>query len=174
MHWLTLLMPHLFTGIAMKSISITAIFFITTMCLAAHGQGMKLGEVVIVSTSTLKKDAKVDAFKTFINAEAIKRLKDSKPPVTLHAFQADRGKRKGDVLLVYGADTPSQREAFTGSPFRDELIAASGKKPSQFLNSTHKYTEYRLIGADKFTTRPDIGLLGIHYIKVKKEKAARV
>ena len=162
----------------MKSKFYYPVIILTCVCLITHrqvayGQGMKLGEVVVVSTSPLKPDAKVDAFKSFINTEATKRIKDNKPSMTLHAFQADRGKRKGDVLLVYGADKPSQRETFaSGSPFRDEVIAASGKKPSEFLNSTHKYTEYRLIGPDKFTTRPDIGILGIHYIKVKKEKAA--
>lgn len=133
---------------------------------------MKLGEVVILSTSALKPDAKPDAFKAFVNTEAKKRIKD-KPAITIHAFQADRGDRKGEVLLVYGADKPATRESFaTGSPFRDEVLAASGKKPSDFLANTHKYTEYRLIGADKFKTRPDVGILGIHYIKVKKEKAA--
>ena len=146
------------------------------VCLIAHGhadgQGMKLGEVVVVSTSALKPNTKADAFKSFINTEAAKRIKDSKA-MTLHAFQADRGDHKGDVLLVYGAEKPSTRESFTtGSPFRDEVLAASGKKPSDYLANTHKYTEYRLIGADKFTTRPDVGILGIHYIKVKKEKAA--
>jgi hypothetical protein len=134
---------------------------------------MKLGEVVVVSTSTLKPDAKTDAFKAFINDEASKKVKNSNSPMSIHAFQADRGGRKGEVLLVYGADKPAARESFaTGSPFRDEVIAASGKKPSDFLSNTHKYTEYRLIGADKFKTRPDVGILGIHYIKVKKEKAA--
>jgi hypothetical protein len=33
------------------------------------------------------------------------------------------------------------------------------------------YTEYQLIGADQFKSLPEIGILGIHYIKVKKEKA---
>ena len=150
---------------------------VIAVCLVAHGhvygQGMKLGEVVIVSTSALKPNAKADAFKTFINSDATKRIKDSNPSMSIHAFQADRGGRKGEVLLVYGTDKPSARESFaTGSPFRDEVIAATGKKPSDFLSNTHKYTEYRLIGADKFKTRPDVGILGIHYIKVKKEKAA--
>ena len=155
----------------------SAITFLVAVCLIAptqaSGQGMKLGEVVIVSTSAVKSDAKADAFKSFFNTDATKRIKDSNPPMSIHAFQADRGDRKGQLLLVYGTDNPSARESFaTGSPFRDEVIAASGKKPSDFLTNTHRYTEYRLIGADKFKTRPDVGILGIHYIKVKKEKAA--
>lgn len=143
------------------------------MCLVAHGQGMKLGEVVIVSTSALKPNAKGDAFKTFINSDVSQKVKKSNPSASIHAFHADRGKRKGDLLLVFAADKPSTRESFaTGSPFRDEVIGVSSKKASDFIANTHTYTEYRLIGPDKFKTRPDIGILGIHYIKVKKEKAA--
>jgi hypothetical protein len=134
---------------------------------------MKLGEVVIVSTSALKKNSNAETFKSYVNNDVTQKVKKDKPSVTIHAFKADRGKRKGDLLLVFGADKPTERESFaTGSPFRNEVIGASGKKPSDFLSNTHTYTEYRLIGADKFTTRPDIGILGIHYIKVKKEKAA--
>lgn len=133
---------------------------------------MKLGEVVVISTSTLKPNANAESFKAFVNNEASKRIKGNST-MAIHVFQADRGKRKGDLLLVYGADKPATRESFaSGSPFRNEVIAASGKKPSDFLTNTHKYTEYRLIGADKFNTRPDVGILGIHYIQVKKEKAA--
>ena len=152
--------------------SILLIIFVAASADTA-GQGMKLGEVVIVSTSTLKKDTKPDAFKAFINEAAAPKIEKDKPAVSMHVFQADRGKRKGELLLVFGAEKVADREAFAmGSPFRDELISAGAKKLSEFLTNTHKYTEYRLIGADKFKTRPDVGLLGIHYIKVKKEKAA--
>ena len=146
---------------------------ITIACIAAHGQGMTLGEVVVISTSPLKKNSNVEAFKTFVNNDVGPKIKKTNPSVSMHLFHADRGKRKGDVLLVFGADKPSTRESFaTGSPFRNEVMGTSGKKPSDFLTNTHTYTEYRLIGPDKFTTRPDVELLGIHYIKVKKEKAA--
>ena len=157
----------------MKSKFCYAIILITTVCITAHGQGMKLGEVVVVSTSTLKKNSNAEVFKSFVNTDIAQSIEKSNPAVSMHAFHADRGKRKGELLLVFGADKPSTRESFaTGSPFRNEVIGGSGKKPSDFLSNTHTYTEYRLIGADKFKTRPDIGILGIHYIKVKKEKAA--
>jgi hypothetical protein len=151
----------------------SAIFIPATfICFALHGQ-MKLGEVVVVSTSPLKKTAKADVFKSFVNTEANQKAKKNNPLVNIHAFQADRGNRKGELLLVFGGDKVSDRESFaSGSPFRDDVISAAGKKPSEFLKNTHTYTEYRLIGPDKFKTRPDVGILGIHYIKVKKEKAA--
>lgn len=157
----------------MKSIFCYAIILTTTVCFVAHGQGMKLGEVVIVSTSALKKNTNAEAFRSYINTDVTQKIKKNSPSAFIHAFHADRGKRKGELLLVFGAGKSSERGSFsTGSPFRDEVIGTSAKKPSDFLTNTHTYTEYRLIGADKFTTRPDIGILGIHYIKVKKEKAA--
>jgi hypothetical protein len=150
-----------------------AIILMTAMCLVAQGQGMKLGEVLVVSTSAMKKNSNAEAFKSYINSDVTQKIKKSNPSVSIHVFHADRGKRKGELLLVFGAEKSSERESFSaGSPFRDEIIGTSGKKPSDFIGKTHTYTEYRLIGADKFKTRPDIGILGIHYIKVKKEKAA--
>ncbi|HEX6891610.1 MAG TPA: hypothetical protein VF141_12960 [Chryseolinea sp.] len=157
----------------MKSKFCYAFILITFMCITAHGQGMTLGEVIVVSTSALKKNSNAEAFRSYVNTDVAPKINKNNPSVSIHAFHADRGKRKGDLLLVFGADKPSTRESFaTGSPFRNEVIGASGKKPSDFLTNTHTYTEYRLIGADKFQTRPNIGILGIHYIKVKKEKAA--
>jgi len=140
---------------------------------SANAQGMKMGEVIIVSTSTLKKDVKPEAFKAFIHEEVAPKLNKTKPGVSIQLFQADRGKRKGEALLVFGATKVADREAFaTGSPFTDDVLSASPKRASEFLNNTHTYTEYRLIGAEAFKSLPDIGILGIHYIKVKKEKSA--
>jgi len=52
------------------------------------------------------------------------------------------------------------------------VLAGSSKRTSDFLDNTHVYTEYRLIGANKFTSLPVVDILGIHYIKVKKERSA--
>ncbi|HMG88810.1 MAG TPA: hypothetical protein VK589_02085, partial [Chryseolinea sp.] len=124
----------------MKS-KLCAIILLTTVCLTAHGQGMTLGEVVVVSTSTLKKNSNAEAFKSFVNTDVTQKIKKTNPSVSVHAFHADRGKKKGELLLVFGADKSSAREAFaTGSPFRNEIMGTSGKKPSDFLSNTHTYT----------------------------------
>ena len=131
-----------------------------------------MGEVIVVSTSDLKKDVKPEAFRAYIK-EIGPKVKKTNPSVSIELFQADRGNRKGEQLLVFAAPKASDREAFaSGSPFADEILSGSSKRPSDFLNNPHTYTEYRLIGADKFNSRPDVGILGIHYIKVKKERAA--
>jgi len=156
-----------------KAIFLFLLVFFVAAVADAVGQGMKLGEVLIVSTSPLKENVKPDAFKAFINESVASKVTKTNPAVSLHVFQADRGNRKGELLLAFGAEKVKDREAFAvGSPFRDEVISGAKNKPSEYLANTHKYTEYRLIGADKFKTRPTVDILGIHYIKVKKEKAA--
>jgi hypothetical protein len=57
-----------------------------------------------------------------------------------HAFQADRGNRKGQYLLV------STQAGGAGS------------------------SEYHLLGAGKVGTLPDVDVLGIHYIKVRPDR----
>lgn len=140
---------------------------------SASAQGIKMGEVLVISSSSLKKNVKPAAFKVFLNEAAASKSKKTKAEVSLQLFQADRGDRKGESLLAFSAKTVADREAFsTGSPFTDEVLSVSSKKSSDFLDNTHTYTEYRLIGADKFKSLPVIDILGIHYIKVKKERAA--
>jgi hypothetical protein len=140
---------------------------------STSAQGIKMGEVIVMSTSSVKKDVKAESFKTFIDEFAATKLKKAKPGVDLQLFQADRGNKKGEFLLALSAKTVADREAFSsGSPFTDQILAASSRRSSDFLDNTHVYTEYRLIGANKFTSLPVVDILGIHYIKVKKERSA--
>lgn len=140
---------------------------------SASSQGIKMGEVIVISSSSLKKNVKPDAFKVFLKEFAANGIKKTKADVSVQLFQADRGDRKGESLLAFSAKTVADRVAFsTGSPFTDEVLSASSKRSSDFLENTHTYTEYHLIGADKFRSLPVIDILGIHYIKVKKERAA--
>ena len=63
-------------------------------------------------------------------------------------FQADRGDRKGKYLLV------------TISPARPGSAAAGGHA-----------SEYRLLAPEAVGTLPDVDVLGIHYIKVRPDRA---
>jgi len=135
--------------------------FKTSLCLLsiiataalAHAQGMKMGEVIIVSNSGFKKE---------INPELIRQLNNNKSGTSLELFQADRGERKGELLLVSrpvgNRNTISQGNAF------------NIKNLSELLNKPGAYTEYRLIGAEKFKSLPSAGIMGIHYIKVKEDR----
>ena len=76
---------------------------------------------------------------------------DAAPPPAADwvLFQADRGGRKGQYLLV------STSEAKAGTP------PVVGSRPS----------EYRLLSPVTAGTLPDVDVLGIHYIKVRPERA---
>jgi len=141
---------------------------------AGMAQGMPLGEVLIVSTSALKKDTRPESVQTYVKdvAPVVKKKQSS---LVLNTFIADRGNRKGDILLVCSfPDVTTRNKVGKGSPFTDKVLPASGKaeRPSTFLTSPGSFTEYHLIGADQLKTLPAVGILGIHYIKVKKDKAA--
>jgi hypothetical protein len=69
------------------------------------------------------------------------------PVTTGTVFQADRGGRKGQFLVV------------TTSP-------AAG------ANERSGASEYRLLSPEATGTPPDVDVLGIHYIKVRPERAA--
>jgi len=137
----------------------------------ANAQGMKIGEVIMVSNSALKKDVKPETFRDWINKEIAPSWNKKYPGVGMHLFRADRGDRKGEFLLVSGAARVADREALpAGSPFTEKVISvtnAASKSPADFLSTPEAYTEYRLIGSQKFKSLPVAGILGIHYIKVK-------
>jgi hypothetical protein len=126
---------------------------------------MKLGEVIIVSTSTLKKDVKAETFQSNVTKVIAPSWNKGKSGVSMHLFRADRGNRKGEFLLVCGATKLSDRNTLSpGSPFTNNLL-------SDFLSNPDSYTEYHLIGAEKFKSLNTVGILGIHYIKVKQDRS---
>jgi len=63
-------------------------------------------------------------------------------------FQADRGVRKGQYLVV---TTPAAKAGSTGDGGRA--------------------SEYRLLGPETAGTLPEVDVLGIHYIKVRPDRA---
>ena len=139
-----------------------SLFTIMTPYGVTHAQGMKMGEVIIVSTSTLKEDVKGETFQAHITEEIAPK---GKPGVSMHLFRADRGNRKGEFLLVCGATKLSDRNTLSpGSPFTNTRL-------SDFLSNPDSYTEYHLIGAEKFKSLHTVGILGIHYIKVKPDRS---
>lgn len=92
----------------------------------AQAQQMKMGETIIVRQPSANEKVKQQT--------------------SMHLFEADRGDRKGELLLV------------RSGPFR------SDENPAQF-------TQYQLIGANKIKSFRNIGILGIHYLKVKPNRA---
>ena len=131
----------------------------------AIAQEMKMGEVIIVSNSGLKKGVNADTLQAYITKEVAPSWNKAKPGVSMHWFRADRGNRKGEFLFVCGATKLSDRKTLSpGSPFTNTGL-------SDVLSNPDSYTEYHLIGADKFKSLPVVGILGIHYIKVKPDRS---
>lgn len=156
--------------------SILLLFILIASAGMLNAQGMKMGEVIMVSNSTLKKDVKPEAFHDWINKEIAPSWNKKYPGAGMHLFRADRGDRKGEFLLVTGVARVADRGTLPpGSPFTEKVISvsnAASKKPGDFLSSPGSYTEYRLIGAETFKSLPVAGILGIHYIKIKPERSA--
>src|SRR5687767_1747016 len=130
-----------------KSLLLIILFATTGI---AYAQGMKMGEIIIVSNSGSKKE---------INPELIRQLNNNKTGITMELFQADRGERKGEFLLISRVARMGDRSTIPqGSPFNIKNL-------SGLLNKPGAYTEYHLIGAEKFKSLPSAGIMGIHYIK---------
>lgn len=143
---------------------------------AVRSQSMKIGETVIVNNVVLKKGVKPESFKNYFNGEIVPSLNKKGNGNTMFLFEADRGKRKGEFLLVCTSKQIADRAKLPpGSPFTDKVLTANNAtstKLSEFITNPDAYTEYHLIGADQFNPPPAAGILGIHYIKVKQDSFA--
>ena len=155
------------------------ILFLFTLVAAAgmlHAQGMKMGEVIIISNSGIQKGVKPEVFQNWVNDEVASSWSRKYPGTSVHLFHADRGDSKGKFLLVTNVTRVAYREVLPpGSPFSEDVFAEANvnlKSSADFLRNPDAYTEYSLIGAEHFKSLPVAGILGIHYIKVKPERAA--
>jgi hypothetical protein len=156
--------------------TLLAFFILLVFGFTANGQGIPLGETLLVSTSPPKKSADPEKFKSFMIKELVPAWNQGSPGPEMYLLKADRGDRNGEFLTICMAANPDERKKLeSGSPFSDKAVSAlagnlSGQ-PSTFLEDPDAYTEYQLIGGDRITPLPTVDLLGIHYIKVKPEKA---
>ena len=112
---------------------------------------VQLNEILILSNSSVKAETGTDKIQS--------RLKESNKKAGTAGYQlfkADRGKYKGDFLM-----TCMGEGKIKDGPF-NEL--------ADILNTPSSFTAYKLIGANKFSSLPKAGILGIHYLKVKQDK----
>lgn len=155
---------------------IFSIIMLVMSTLMLHAQGMKMGEVIIISNSGIRKGVKPEALQNWFREEVATSWNKKYPGTSMHLFHADRGDGNGEFLLVTSSIRAAYREALPeGSPFADDISVetnVSSKTSADFLRKPSAYTEYNLIGAEQFKSLPVAGILGIHYIKVKKERAA--
>jgi len=120
-----------------------------------YSQGMKMNETLTICKASPKKELSNTEFRS--KATAIIK---TKAPNSYHLFEADRGTAKGQFLLV--TNKPFSGVTISSSPFANF---------SEILSDTNSFTTYKLIGKSQFGSLPNAGILGLHAIKVKPEKA---
>ena len=104
----------------------TILFLLTLVASAAmlHAQGMKMGEVIIISNSGIQKGVKPEALQNWVNDEVASSWSRKYPGTSMHLFHADRGDSNGKFLLVTNVIRAAYREVLPpGSPFAEDVFA---------------------------------------------------
>jgi hypothetical protein len=76
-----------------------------------HAQGMKMGEVIMISNSSIRKGVKPEALQRWVNDEIASSWNRKYPGTSMHLFHADRGDGKGKFLLITSTIRAAYREA---------------------------------------------------------------
>jgi len=156
--------------------TIFALYISLVFGIVAYGQAIPLGETILLSTSSLKESVNSKEFKSFMTKEFLPAWNKATPGPSMHLLQADRGDLSGKFLTICIAETQKDRKKLPKhSPFTDKVVVPItgnlSELPSSFLERPDAYTEYQIIGEDQFSSLPLVEIVGIHYIKVKPEKA---
>jgi hypothetical protein len=148
------------------------LFVLLVISGTGNTQGMKIGDVLIVSHPNMNSNANPEAFQAFVTKEMLPVLNKQGHGVAYHLFKADRGKQKGQFLLAGAAEKINDpRGNFVKSPFNVISSPNGGKSLDDFVTNAGTFTEYHLIGGEKIKSLPNAGILGIHSIQVKKERS---
>lgn len=144
-------------------------FFLLVIAGLACAQ-MKVGEVLIISHPELKPDVDKDSFQAFVTNELVPELTKKNIGTSYHLLKADRGDNKGQFLFVRSIENIKDRQT---SDITNPLdLVRSGEEGLQVLTTNPKmFSEYHLIGAEKIGHLPTSGILGLHFIKVREERA---
>jgi len=138
---------------------------LSVLCsLSSVGQpGMQVGQVLIVNYPAVK-DGSDAAFKALLGEVSTDWAKGQAGVSAAH-FVADRGKDTGAHLIACSIATIRARKNFPStSPF-------AGAKAGAAISNGNSFTEYHLIGADLVEVAPVAGILGMHFIEVRPERA---
>ena len=147
----------------MSTLKLIFLLFILFSVEIAHAQGIQLQEVLVVSHPQLNSGTTPDAFQSFVSKDVLPAVNKTPSGTSNSLFKADRGKQKGEFLLA-GTTKSTKGNSYAKNPFNIKGYGSLVKNPDSF-------TEYHLIGADKIQSLPNSGILGIHSIQVKNERA---
>jgi hypothetical protein len=138
---------------------------------AFAGAQIKMGEVLILTHPELKQDVDEKTFQAFVTDELIPELSKKNVGTSYHLLKADRGDQKGKFLLARGMEKIKDRNVSNGGNPVD-LINAGEEGLQVLISNPKEFSEYHLIGAEKIGSLPNSGILGLHFIKVKADRAA--
>ena len=136
-----------------------------------YSQGIKMSDVLIISHPELKQDVDPKTFQSFVTDELFPELSKKGTGTAYHLFKADRGNEKGKFLLVRAVEKSKDGKASSSGSTVD-LVRSGSEGLDVLVSNPQTFSEYHLIGADKLGSLPTSGILGLHYIKVKKDRSA--
>jgi hypothetical protein len=146
-------------------------FVLMLVCVIGYAQRVTIGNTLVVSQPTLNKGVKPDAFQSFIFKKVLPILNKGDQELLFSLFRADRGNLKGAFLMV---GTTGKIEKPKAGQMKSPLSISETKgieRIPEFVSNPETFTEYRLVGWEEITSLPSSGILGIHSIQVKKERA---
>lgn len=153
--------------------TINGLFFLLAGLTTLSAQSTPIGEVMILNYPVLKTNISPETFFSFAAREWVPSWNKTNPTKPLSIYRADRGEAKNQLLLAYMLPGSVKRNPPKSSvPFGPGMDNKSKSTLSAYLNNPEEFTEYRLIGAGQFKSLPVAGILGLHYIQVRPERAA--
>lgn len=156
-----------------------SVLFMGTVIQPAHAQKINLGEVLVVNMPVLKSGADTGTFESHVIDEILPYWDALGDQVETHFFRADRGKDIGRYWIVWNVKTREHRKMLLPenqesgfSPDVLEKVGQASTLSTRYVSQEGGYTDYELIGAERITALPEVELLGIHYIQVRKDRRA--
>lgn len=137
-----------------------------------YTQGMQVGNILVINQPILKSNVDPGVFQTSATKEILPALEKQSQGPTYHLFKADRGKQKGSFLLVSTTDMINRPKGLNvENTFNLTQVSKGSKALGDFISNASDFTEYRLVGWDQIKSLPNSGILGIHFIQIKKERS---
>ena len=141
--------------------------FLVAPCGLTYAQ-VKIGEALSLSPLQLRTDVNEKAFQNFVTEDLIPQLRNTNLS-SYHLLKADRGDQKGKYLFVRATEKLTNLKSSDFTAVAKRITGNEGLK--KHLTNAATFSQYHLIGADKIGNLPTSGILGLHFIKVKKERA---
>lgn len=140
-----------------------------------YAQSIQLSEVIMLCNSSLKENSDPQAFQSYMLEEFIPAWNSASNGSAMYLLKSDRGDKNGEYLTACVVQENAGNNLSGQNVFADQVISSNlsglSDLPSQYLSDPGSYTEYQLIGAENFEQLPKVDLLGIHYLKIKSERA---